>query len=760
MLSTRNQKPSVFIDYFSTENVESLTDLQEKIDDTFESVERAGMGWSKWAKMRSTDFLTKSSDNPLPLFFHSLFNIDAQIGNESTYKEHNIVLTGFLDRIGVFKVNKTTLFGSSTQGARYSVLDILKAITDDQKVSIPPLQENEHPELKLSKAMEPRNAIAIPPLMADALIAVKDKSLANLLIAAVSAFNTSMFDSEETGSLYAQETEFDKVPEQLTSSTEAQIRARAEAKSQERSTLNKSWQQLGEKCGLQVVIYLLNFGSHTPIVMENAYKSTAVLREALTIISSRISGNYSAVPEEMDITADNTVMIDDSMPSLPASTNDPGAPASLATGPTPSPVPMLPPRPVNPVQVPQPPNPFPTQTNEYGVKRSAAPSFTPQDPFRSFRSHAIGASAFDDRINEMFYRGLAAKHDVRISENTQRSILHGASPCGHQPATDAPLTGVQILTSTSEAQAQIIIVQAMEAMNFPFYNLSSAQIKAMRSFALAWFPFQPPSGLSVFCNRIWCHDSNNNSELLIIDVKRDYNREITDQEISKLTTNHIVIPKSYMDTIRAMQTQLHLLKMFFGHDSLICSTYEDFITEIQRIGVAIERSIAVDDKFSTYLLLRVDSVVRKIVHHIVHSSEFNPQHFRALGEFTRILDEIENERFTCPMIPNWISPFEISKTKIETEAKKTPKKTPKGDDNPKKEMIRKESVVPRIKISDQEFDKHIKNKHLRSRPTACVRWHARGWCFAGCNTIKTHDKLSKKDEDEIFDFLVKVGIKK
>jgi hypothetical protein len=76
-------------------------------------------------------------------------------------------------------------------------------------------------------------------------------------------------------------------------------------------------------------------------------------------------------------------------------------------------------------------------------------------------------------------------------------------------------------------------------------------------------------------------------------------------------------------------------------------------------------------------------------------------------------------------------------------------------------MIRKESaVVPRIKISDQEFDKHIKNKHLRSRPTACVRWHARGWCFAGCHSIKTHDKLSKKDEDDIFAFLVKVGIKK
>jgi hypothetical protein len=39
------------------------------------------------------------------------------------------------------------------------VLDILKAISDDQKVSIAPLKGDDAPEFKLSKIMEPRNAI-------------------------------------------------------------------------------------------------------------------------------------------------------------------------------------------------------------------------------------------------------------------------------------------------------------------------------------------------------------------------------------------------------------------------------------------------------------------------------------------------------------------------------------------------------------------------------------------------------------------------
>ena len=73
-------------------------------------------------------------------------------------------------------------------------------------------------------------------------------------------------------------------------------------------------------------------------------------------------------------------------------------------------------------------------------------------------------------------------------------------------------------------------------------------------------------------------------------------------------------------------------------------------------------------------------------------------------------------------------------------------------------MIRNDAVLPRLQISENEFKKHIKNQFLKSRPTACVRWHARGWCFAGCP--KSHDKPSKAEKDEIYAFLVKAGIKK
>ena len=408
----------------------------------------------------------------------------------------------------------------------------------------------------------------------------------------------------------------------------------------------------------------------------------------------------------------------------------------------------------------QPPTHQPFSPQETGVKRPAAPSFAAQDPHRTFHAPDF-SSAYNDRFNEFVYRAMSAKHELRISDTTQFSLLYGASLCGHQPATEAPLTGVKILTAPTEAAAQIVIVQALEAMNYPFHNLSSAQIKAMKSFAISWLAHSPPQGLSVFCNQIWCHNGNANSDLLIIDVKRDYNREISDQEITKLTKNHIIVPKTYTDTLRAMQTQYHLLKMFFGHDSYLCSTYADFLTDFQAMAIYIERSIAVDDRFSTYLLLRVDAIIRKIVFNIVHSPIFSPKHFLGLSELRRILEEIDNERFTCPLIPSWISSFENSKSEIEIEkTPKTPGK-PGKDKDKKREMIRKESgVLPRIKVSEDEFKTHIKNKHLKSRPKACIRWHTRGWCFAGCSSLKTHDHLSKKDEDEIYDFLVKVGVKK
>lgn len=135
--------------------------------------------------------------------------------------------------------------------------------------------------------------------MADApLLEVKEPNLANLTIAAVSAFHTSMFESNETQELFEKEKDYYAAIEPLSTQTQDKINARSDAKATEKAELlNKSWQKLGgEQCGLQVVIYLLDFGSQTPILMDNAYQHLQILIEALTITGSRISGHFVALP--------------------------------------------------------------------------------------------------------------------------------------------------------------------------------------------------------------------------------------------------------------------------------------------------------------------------------------------------------------------------------------------------------------------------------------------------------------------------------
>ena len=754
MLSTLATKPNLFVDYFQADASGSTNQrISDRFKDSVESL-RTGSPWSKCLKLRKTVFLTRKTDDPQPLLLHSLFNVDLQ-KEDGAWKEHNIAMSGFHDRIGVWKVPKADMFKSVDQGARYKVLDILHAATDEERANISPLEGNELPEFKLSDV---RNSVPIPPSMIESILAPKDPSIANLTIAAIQSFQDCMYEASESRVLFEAEDKLKQSPaEKPSSSTSAQIAAEEDKRKADRATLNKKWQKLADSCGIAVVIYLLNFKNVHALKVDNAFKEDEIVAEALNIISSRISGHFEALGDQMELTAVATVEIKDDEPYVqpPAPTQLPpvgGIPVQRPTSASTSSLAAVPPAISN--------------------KRPAHPSFVPQDQSRTFRYPEAGVSSFDERINEMCYRKYVNQGENRISEAIKRSILAGASPCGTTPAIEAPMTGIQIMTSSTDHEASIIVVQAFEAMEFPFHNISQAQIKAMKQFGIAWFQLGVPKGLSVFCNVTWSATSADMcDELLVIDVKREFNRDLTDQEISKLTKNHIVIPTTFTDTIRAMQTQLHLLKMFFGDGSLLCQTYEDFITNINLMAVMMEREIAQDDRFPAYLLLRVDGVIRRVVYGIVHQAMFHKIPFHVLAELGRIQDELENERYLRPTLPPWILTFENSKSdqrKLENETsnndrngKGKGKGKGKGNDKEGKPgMIYKDSVLPRIKITDDEFDEIIKKKFITCRPTACIKWHARGWCWSGCSKKKTHDSLSKQHEDEIFAFLQKTGIKK
>ena len=109
-------------------------------------------------------------------------------------------------------------------------------MTEEERADISPLVGSDHPEFKLSDV---RNSVLIPPQMIDKMLAPKEKNLANLSIAAIEEFQERMYESSESRTLF----EVDLA-----------------VKKAERSSLNKKWQQLANSCGIEVVIYLLNFG--------------------------------------------------------------------------------------------------------------------------------------------------------------------------------------------------------------------------------------------------------------------------------------------------------------------------------------------------------------------------------------------------------------------------------------------------------------------------------------------------------------------
>ena len=193
-----------------------------------------------------------------------------------------------------------------------------------------------------------------------------------------------------------------------------------------------------------------------------------------------------------------------------------------------------------------------------------------------------------------------------------------------------------------------------------------------------------------------------------------------------------------MPTLRSFQTQRLLLSFFFGSASLLNRKYETFTNKLSKMQKELETEIASDDKFTTYLLLRVDSIINKFLVSVRKARSVAQVPFSSLDEFDVLYGELSNERFHRPKIPYWISKFSNSKTSSSasgdtktsenTTTKGEPKKKKKDKDKDKdSKMVDCPAVPECIKISNKEYAEHLKNnKHKGTKPKACVKYWARG----------------------------------
>ena len=120
------------------------------------------------------------------------------------------------------------------------------------------------------------------------------------------------------------------------------------------------------------------------------------------------------------------------------------------------------------------------------------------------------------------------------------------------------------------------------------------------------------------------------THLSIIQAKQDSNTPLTDADMIKLTkhTNHL--PTTLVPFMRSLKTQLCLLKMFFGPNAFVCVTYQELMDKLATCEQDMESMIAEDPMFPTYLLLRLDTIIRKFLQSVVLADHINVVSFKCL----------------------------------------------------------------------------------------------------------------------------------
>ena len=785
ILSTVADKPNFFLDLFTNEAAQALNDQFSAVTS---GIKKNGY-WTRFKALEKVVHLTKKDD--VPLLFHSLFSAPDKPKEGELFSEKELccIMSGFYDKVELFSITPKDVFGEVVPGDRYNTNEILEAQTVQDVEKLTPLEKNVSVEFTLkSKTLQ---SVAVPPAMLEKLLDCGATSAKDLTLAAILALQEAFHDSKDSKELLeAQQKEKERMENSNVSSSE-RIKAQ----------LNEKIHQLAEKLGLSVVIFLLNFESANNVKLGDQNKSESVLRNALGRINTLLGGKFE-INKEGGIKSTNIVELPDETEQsdiihVPATTT---GTVQESVHERPTIIEPTPPEPVNRVPLP----PAPTTTASASVppevpgrvmnhplsttkKRTTDLFERPQQPtFRPFdRTSSLAPHSNDSMMNEHYYfaKARASEGMSRLDDNMS-VLLFGASLDGKTVATECPLSATQIISAPDSEAVKRVILRSYAVHDHQFAKPTPAQCKDFRNCALEWR--EVPAGLSLFTIQNFCPISigDDNEILKIIEAKKEYNpNSITHEEITKLTKHHSVVPTDFFGTLKAMQTQLHYFSLFFGERSKVCRSYEAFINQFTKLEMKVRSIASVEKDFHCHLLLRVDSILSEFVSSLICAVDIDQVAFLWLDEFFNILQDIVFNKFVAPATPNWIKDFATNPaagtadqhkvnievdmglktqlSKIESELSKLQgTKNPKSNTKGERNMEKNDSVPQRLQISEDVYAKKVKNKNIDKRPSACVKFSARGRCFANCGRKNFHRKLTAAEEEEVFQYLVACGAKK
>ena len=453
--------------------------------------------------------MTKVENHTSPIFFHSLFEpAQPRKENESwSTTTWHCALTGLFDEVKVIKIHQTKQFQRVTVNHRYSVPDLLQVSSAADLSSLVPIKSGEQKEFTMS---DMRNSVPVPPFILQELLAVENWTTASLALAAAQAMRAIMYESEEIEDLAAEQEVLD-TPQNKERPLSALSREHKENQKKQ-AALNKQWQKLAEECGLGVVLFLLNFDEANETVFENVTTYPSVTEEAWELISSKVSTVYSI--EEGSFKA-----IKDAVPQLKTGQHqsDSDSYESIPSDDDDSP-------------------PLP-------LKRKAISNLPPAPAKKP------ATESNNDSILERLVAALEAKSEkeakTKVSDEVKQALLLGGSINDITPADEVPTTGMEILSSTSEAQAMMLLTRSFRKLEHPLVRFAPPQVKAIRTFRVSWSRNELPQGLSNLCNKQSSAEIDTSEDMVKIRAKEETNTPLTEAEVSNLTKNTYTFQPSY-----------------------------------------------------------------------------------------------------------------------------------------------------------------------------------------------------------------------
>ena len=287
MTSTISLKTSRLNDYFA-QNTSSRTSIL----DAHQFIIANKGNFTTAKHLKKVAFLTKTSGEPEPTVFHSIFEPPAPRNENDPWSNKVIqcVLTGLEDTITVNKINHNALSKTITGTPRFSARRIIEADSIEAIKNLQPLQDDEEIEFTLSQA---RNSIFIQPQYIPVLTGGFSILDGSLLFEAAKVLKETMQEEEEMIEIITEQTEIYNPPTPETSETAGELAERLESIAARQKALNGRYQKLAEDCGLDLVLFLFNFEAANSMTFEDVTNDEGAAEMALEVLAAKSSATFT-----------------------------------------------------------------------------------------------------------------------------------------------------------------------------------------------------------------------------------------------------------------------------------------------------------------------------------------------------------------------------------------------------------------------------------------------------------------------------------